>query len=314
MSVQALIDARVLCCPSRDRGRLSQVSEERLVCSDCRRTFRVVDGRPILLDDSRSIFSSDEVARHSDVRQFPENFGWRNKIRGILPAATSRDEMLTLFEKHKAMVPDDPTIVVLGCGFTRTQYQGLFPTGQLILTDVTLQGDADVVCDGECLPFCDQSIDCIVVDQVLEHTLNPLAVVEEIYRCLKMGAIVYSGIPFLTPVHGYPFDFQRYTPLGHRMLFRRFQQLEMCVTQGPVSAMSKAMIGCLTSLSRNRSWKRLSSLAVRLVARPFLWLDKRYTSETELTVPAATAFLGRKQLSEVRLSDLVSTWSISAGA
>jgi SAM-dependent methyltransferase len=198
---------------------------------------------------------------------------------------------------------------VLGCGFTGAQYRKLFPSGQVFLSDVTLQGDAEIACDGECLPFRDQSLDCIVVDQVLEHALNPLNVVSEIHRCLKLGGIVYSGIPFLTPVHGFPFDFQRYTPLGHRMLFRRFHELELHITQGPWSAFSKTMIECLASASDSISWKRLCSVAVRTIVRPFLWTDRRYKFSRSLSVPSATGFLGRKQQNEESALALISHWS-----
>jgi len=292
-----------------DHGDLRVVSADEILCESCDRRFRIVDGRPILIDESRSLFSSEELALTVDRRQFPENSGWRYRVRSILPAAATRGVGVSLLEKHKALLPDNPTVLIIGCGVISDQYAKLFPTGYILPTDVTLQGDAIVACDGACLPFRDQTLDCVVVDQVLEHALDPLAIVSEIHRCLKLGGIVYSGVPFHTPVHGFPFDFQRYTPLGHRMLFRKFQELEVCITQGPVSALSKTAIGFFGSVSSNLWWKRFSSAGVRLLVAPTLWLDRHYTSAKELSIPAASAFVGRKTEKEESTQTLISHWS-----
>ncbi|HEY8187119.1 MAG TPA: class I SAM-dependent methyltransferase [Pyrinomonadaceae bacterium] len=227
----------------------------------------------------------------------------------MIPAAASRDDSFSLLEKHKGLLPADAAILIIGCGLGTDQYAKVFPEAHIFPTDVTLKGDAVVACDGACLPFRDQTFDCVVVDQVLEHAVNPTAIVSEIHRCLKLGGIVYSGVPFHTPVHGFPFDFQRYTPLGHRMLFRRFQGLEVYITQGPLSALSKTMIGFCSSVSNNLWWRRFSSAGVRLVVSPILWLDRRYSWARELSIPAATAFLGRKQESEDSPRTIISNWS-----
>jgi len=309
MSFECSVDLAFLCCPCIDHGDLRQVTDHEIVCTLCDRHFPVVAGHPILIDESRSIFSSEEVALTRDVRQFPNDSGWRYQIRSMIPAGASRDVSLPLLEKHRALLPDDPTVLVIGCGVGADRYVKLLPTGHIFPTDVTLQGDAVVACDGACLPFRDQTLDCVVVDQVLEHALNPAAIVSEIHRCLKLGGIVYSGVPFHTPVHGFPFDFQRYTPLGHRMLFGRFQGLEVCITQGPVSALSKTVIGFFSSVSNNLWWGRFTSAGVRLLVSPILWLDLRYTSAKELSIPGASAFLGRKQEGEECARTLISNWS-----
>jgi len=109
-----------------------------------------------LIDESRSIFSSEEVAASADVRQFPADSGWRYQIRRMIPAASSRDGSFSLLEKHKGLLPDEATILIIGCGAGTDQYVNLFPKSHIFPTDVTLQGDAVVACDGACLPFRDQ--------------------------------------------------------------------------------------------------------------------------------------------------------------
>jgi SAM-dependent methyltransferase len=307
-SSDRLVEIAFLCCPYLDHGDLKRISDDDLECQSCGRHFMIVNGSPVLFDENRSIFAPEEVAASADVRQFPSDSGWRYQIRRLIPAAASRDDGLSLLEKHKSLLPDDANILIIGCGYDANQYAKLFPNAHIFATDVTLQGDALVACDGACLPFRDQTFDCVVVDQVLEHAVNPVAIVSEIHRCLKLGGIVYSGVPFHTPVHGFPFDFQRYTPLGHRMLFRRFQGLEVHVTQGPLSALSKTVIGFFSSVSGNVWWRRLSSAGVRLLVSPMLWLDSRYAWARELSIPAATAFLGRKQQNEESPRTIISNW------
>jgi SAM-dependent methyltransferase len=307
-----VVDPSLLCCPGKYHGNLVWVSADKIICESCRQNFVVVEGSPILLDETQSMFTSMEVSKFTDTRQFPENKGWRMRLRSLFPASTSRENSLEIIEKFRHLLPETPTILVIGCGFSGRQYVEAFPNAKIYLTDVTLQGDATLVCDAEALPFWDESLDCVIIDQVLEHTSNPTKIVEEIRRCLKPDGLVYSGIPFHTPVHGYPFDFQRYTPLGHRLLFRGFQELEMRITQGPVSALSLTLIGFLTSLFNNLWWRRFSSFGVRLLFRPLFWLDHRYHKVGTLTIPGASAFLGKKQLKEFHPKEIVRDWLAAA--
>lgn len=263
----------------------------------------------MLFDEDRSIFSASQIVSLGDQKQFADGSGWRHKLRRSLPAAASRNVSVELLEKQRPLLGPAPAVLVVGCGVTGQQYRGMFANGRVVLSDVSLKGDADLACDGESLPFHDESFDCIVVDQVLEHALNPLSIVEEIHRCLKPHGIVYSGVPFHAPVHAFPFDFQRYTPLGHRLLFRRFKELDFRITQGPVSAFSLTLIGFLSSFSRNVWWRRACSTAVRLLVASMRWLDQRFARPRELTVPAATAFVGQKQSEIESPQAIIARWT-----
>jgi SAM-dependent methyltransferase len=70
---------------------------------------------------------------------------------------------------------------------------------------------------------------------VLEHVPNPSKVINEIYRVLKPGGIVFSVIPFMQPFHASPFDYQRFTLTGIKELHGRFEIIESGVFSGPVS-------------------------------------------------------------------------------
>ncbi len=259
----------------------------------------MIDARPILIDESRSIFSTEEIARHADQAQFPKDAGWKRRVREMLPAASGRARGPESLAHYSSMLPDEPSVLVIGCGLTHERYATLFPSARLYLTDVTLQGDASIICDGGCLPFRNESLDCIVIDQVLEHAIDPVGIVAEVYRCLKSGGIIFSGVPFHYPIHGFPYDFQRFSPVGHRMLFRGFDTLELKITQGSVSALSLTLIAFCSGIWRNAWWKRLSSLGVRLALGPFLSAESLQARLDELSIPAASAFIGKKRMDEI---------------
>lgn len=63
------------------------------------------------------------------------------------------------------------------------------------------------------LPWPDNHFDYVVSDQVLEHVEgDPFRAVQESFRVLKPGGIAVHTTVFMFPVHGYPFDFWRFTP------------------------------------------------------------------------------------------------------
>jgi SAM-dependent methyltransferase len=269
----------------------------------------VLDGRPVLLDESRSIFFTEEVLAHTDRRLFSDVKGIKSYLRKLLPAGSWEGKTVGL-RKYADRLPEDPLVVVIGCGFTGRMFREMFPQGRLLLSDVTLQGDADIVCAGECLPLPANSVDLVVVDQVLEHTSNPVDVVEEIYRCLKPGGTVFSGVPFYYPNHGFPFDFQRFTPLGHRLLYRKFQKLELRLTGGPFSALSLALIAFCQSLWKNLQWSRITSFLIRLCFRPLIALDYFFQGEalTTTTIAINSVFVGVKDLHPATLRSILAPY------
>src|SRR5919202_2603001 len=50
------VDLTALCCPYADHGDLKLHAGAEIVCESCGRSFRSIEGRPILFDETRSIF------------------------------------------------------------------------------------------------------------------------------------------------------------------------------------------------------------------------------------------------------------------
>ena len=73
---------------------------------------------------------------------------------------------------------------------------------------------------------------------MLEHVLDPHRCVNEIFRVLKPSGIVYAETPFMQQVHMRQYDFTRFTHLGHRRLFRHFEEIKSGPTGGPGMALA----------------------------------------------------------------------------
>ncbi len=69
----------------------------------------------------------------------------------------------------------------------------------------------DFYWDGKSIPLDDNSFDCILATEVLEHCPNPELTLREIYRVLKAEGILFFTVPYLWPLHEVPNDEYRYT-------------------------------------------------------------------------------------------------------
>lgn len=55
------------------------------------------------------------------------------------------------------------------------------------------------------------STDCVILTEVLEHLYNPLEVLKDLNRVLKPGGFLIGTVPFLMSEHEQPYDYHRYT-------------------------------------------------------------------------------------------------------
>lgn len=90
----------------------------------------------------------------------------------------------------------------------------------------------------------DESFDCVICLEVLEHVAHPFAAARELERVLRPGGSLFLTTPFLTGYHGhlasasgshddFP-DFWRFTHQGLERLFSHLDELEVAPLDGPV--------------------------------------------------------------------------------
>lgn len=117
---------------------------------------------------------------------------------------------------------------VLDVGGGGGRHKGLFVDAkQYINIDNDPKVEPDIVASADELPIADDSIDCILCSEVLEHVDNPLAVLREIGRVLRPGGSLILTVPFINEIHGEPFDFRRFTIFGLEDLVSKVKTLHI---------------------------------------------------------------------------------------
>lgn len=76
--------------------------------------------------------------------------------------------------------------------------------------------------DAQQLSFANNSIDAVLLLDVLEHLPRPEDCFGEVTRVLKPNGIFIVQVPFLYPIHDAPRDFQRWTQYGLQQLVNKY--------------------------------------------------------------------------------------------
>ncbi len=255
-----------------------------LACSDagCGLRFPVVDGAPVLIDERHSLFraaefqdrqlgkrrpSRGQALAHRWLPSLDLNVAARHcatRLGELLFARASRPEVLNIGGKHA------------GAAMARWRRDARL---HCIECDAVPGPGVAVVTDPRRLPFADASFDAVLVDGVLEHGIEPRQITDEIHRVLRPRGLVYADTPFLLPVHGGAYDFQRFSELAHRRLFAAFRPIEAGVSSGPAAALGHAIQSVLLAAVQGRRARFAMKVAARLglfwIKYLDLWLARR---------------------------------------
>jgi SAM-dependent methyltransferase/uncharacterized protein YbaR (Trm112 family) len=272
--------AELLCCPTCKRGVLAPDGDQLLRCGDpgCGKIFPVVAGRPVLIDESRSIFHHRDYQTDPGASAKLGRSGGLRRWASRLPSPSVNLSAVRCFETMKRLLLEReaaPVVLLVGGGFQGKGMKALTgaPAIRLINVDPSPDSAALIFCDAHDLPFRDGSVDAVVAQAVLEHVADPGRCVEEIHRLLKPNGIVYAETPFMQQVHLHGYDFTRFSHMGHRRLFRRFAELESGAVAGPGTALSWAWRYFLASWTRSPAVAKTLALFGRITAFVFELTD-----------------------------------------
>lgn len=119
-----------------------------------------------------------------------------------------------------------PGAVVLDAGAGESRFRAQFSRQRYLAVDNRL-GDAgwdysslSLVGDLQSLPLRDASCDALLNIVVLEHTPDPLRVVQELHRVLRPGGRLLLIAPMIWEIHQAPHDYFRFTRYGLERLLR----------------------------------------------------------------------------------------------
>jgi len=117
-----------------------------------------------------------------------------------------------MFRHVPALLPGS---LVLDLGGHRHSRRGRFQMERhplrVFYADLSPAHSPDTLADAAELPFVADCFDAVVCTEVLEHVPEPRRVLSEAHRILRPGGRLLLTVPFLYPIHAYPYDYGRYT-------------------------------------------------------------------------------------------------------
>lgn len=282
-------------CP---RCRRAMTSME---CPGCGIQFESVQQIPVLVDFDKSVLerSKTHAAAASLVprRRGPNGSSLHPQV------ATNLNELSTL-------LPPSSRVLVVGGGDDAHGLARIADRPDLVTITFDIYASAltDFVADAHSIPLPDESVDCVVIQAVLEHVLNPWQVADELFRVVRPGGIVYAETPFMQQVHEGAYDFTRFTESGHRWLFRKFEMIDSGSIGGPILVLAWTSAILLRSL---RAPAKVQSAVRRLLT----WLSRRTDKALNRRINADSAsavyFMGRKSsgVAEMSPADIIDFYS-----
>lgn len=276
---------RSLGCPRCSSAIVPRAAEFSCASESCGLSFPVVDGVPVLIDESASLFSfSDFVSRRETTFRSTDRL-LKTAFSKVMPRigvnVAARQNYMKFAQLLTARA-SRPRVLVIGGGIVGKGMEEFVQNDaiELVESDVALAPRTMLVADAHNIPFQDGTFDAVIAQAVLEHVLDPVRCVEEMRRVLKADGLIFAETPFMQQVHMGPYDFTRFTLLGHRRLFRFFEEIDSGVSCGPGMALAWSWQYFLLSFTRRplpraflRGFAALSAFWLKyfdyfLVARP----------------------------------------------
>jgi predicted SAM-dependent methyltransferase len=245
----------------RCKSKLDQTFPFGLFCVNCKANIDYSNGT--------LFFSQVQTENHDLLLRFKNALKKYIKIYDCIvwllsPVYWSSDR---LNEFKKEMLKAKKQGINLGSGNSKREYG-------ILNFEISNYPNVDVVTDGLIVPLESESIDFILSIAVLEHAKNPVLMVEEWNRVLRKGGFVYCTVPFIQGFHAAPYDFQRFTSEGLRVLFKGFEVISI-KGHGSTSAMLWVFqewvvdfFGCGSKRLRMFIW-----FAITLLTFPIKFLD-----------------------------------------
>lgn len=274
----------ILACPHCHETLKS--FESSFECPKCNKTFPIQEGIPN--------FSNHNVEKTNDS-EFQEDRMFERtitaKIHNIgqkfINSNYTPHDHVTKFIRN---IEIGKIIVELGSGNRHLR-------DDVINVDLFPFPNVDIITDISKTPFCDASIDYIVLDTVLEHVPEPYTVIKEIYRILKPEGHVICIAPWIFPYHGYPKNYFNISKDGLEFLFRDFSECKIEMDMGPTSALTN-IVSEYFAIALSGKHKIVYSLVKGFILLPiflFKYLDIFwYPSAKALRIAATLCALVKK--------------------
>lgn len=307
-----------LCCPVC-KSKLETANGHFLcVSSQCHTTFPVVDGIPVLINEANSLFSISDFEHQSNT-YYTERSKLERLAKRVLPTMSRNIKAranISQFTKLLLKENTNPKVLILGGGIVGQGLKSILslPSIEFIESDISFGPRTNLICDAHDIPFENETFDGVIIQATLEHVVDPYRCVEEIHRVLREKGIVYAETPLMQYVHGGRYDFTRFTHLGHRRLFRMFDEICSGSSYGPGMSLAWAYEGFLLSFVKSQSARAVAKVFVRLTAWGLKYIDY-YLINKPGAIDAACLyyFMGSKSSKAISDRDIIKGYRGLAG-
>jgi len=299
-----------LICPST-KAKLQKEGAYLESITDSAIRYPIIDGIPILINDEKSLFSIEDFKQNVNTT-FDLKKTRTSKIKKLLnvliPNISANIKAEKNYKKVCEILASNSKILIIGGSIKGQGMDAIYSNESfdIVGSDVSFGPYTTLICDAHDIPFEDESFDCVIVQAVLEHVLEPQQCVNEIYRVLKHSGLVYAETPFMQQVHMKQYDFTRFTHLGHRRLFRHFEEISSGPVCGPGMALAWSYSFFLRSFTSHPILSRLLTIFARMTSFFFKYFDY-YLIDKPGSYDAASGlfFMGTKSLNVLSDKDLI---------
>ena len=213
--------------------------------------------------------------------------GKRQLLRCLLPTAR---EMLVARSVSALSLSAYRRILVAGAGMD--PYRRLFPNAQSYLCFDIDGGheNIDVKADAHSMPFRDETCDCVLATEILEHLKEPEKFIDEVYRVLQPGGVVVATIPFMFHQHANPFDYNRPTREALRFWFCKYEEVVIFAQGNRAHALSDL----ISTAFSGRPYLQAPFVLLRIINHVLAVMD-RFMNSNASTAPTGYLVVAEKR-------------------
>jgi SAM-dependent methyltransferase len=290
-------------------SRLILKNEEYLLFEDGLKT-PIHKGTPILFSVD-SIFNAKDIVNDKKTTQdstYLDTSTIKNFIRRkVLPSLCTDFNIQKRYDDLSKLLPTEGKVLIIGAGEKITYYKNTFPHCEVITSDVHNEFKPDYIFDAHFIPFDDNCFDMVLAAQVIEHTINPWKICQELQRVTKIGGLLQIEAPQNYPYHAEPYDFFRFTFTGMRSLFPKCEVIRAEITEGNAAMVAVTISNYLINLSSKRLIRSSWLFITRILLGWMKYLDKLQPvpNRRSVSMPKGYAFTFKKDFIDRKPIDLL---------
>ncbi len=186
----------------------------------------------------------------------PGTLGVSERLRAFVAEAPyERASILAAVQDLAASVKSGARVADVGAG--DAPYRELFTHADYVTIDWEQSQheggrNADIQASAESIPVADGAFEVVVMTQLLEHVVDPPAVLCEAFRILAPGGRLCVTVPLVWELHETPHDYWRYTPYSLSALLEGagFEAIEVEARNDCFSTLAQLMRNVASAMGR----------------------------------------------------------------